>query len=214
MPSNAGGQGGNPLILATLLCSAPAFTARVVGTSDGDTGTMLRDNTPVKIRLYGIDAPEAGRDFASRAKRAASDLAFGNTVTGRPIELDRYGRTVAEVTLDGRSLNRELVGQGMAWWYRKYAPWDRELERLEGEAKAAHGRLWSQPRPVPPWEWREGTGGPAGVVGNRRTHVYHVPTRRDVAVMKLENRVEFAYATAAEASGYRKAGDRGAPKLR
>src|SRR5262249_60900260 len=42
----------------------------------------------------------------------------------------RYGRTVADVILpDGRSLNRELVAEGMAWWYRTYAPGDRGLER-------------------------------------------------------------------------------------
>jgi methylphosphotriester-DNA--protein-cysteine methyltransferase len=50
------------------------------------------------------------------------------------------------------------------------------------------------------------------VIGNRRTHVYHVPTCRGGAVMKLENRVEFADATAAEASGYRRARDCGAKR--
>ena len=32
------------LILATLLCQAPEFTARVVGVSDGDTLAVLLDN--------------------------------------------------------------------------------------------------------------------------------------------------------------------------
>jgi hypothetical protein len=27
----------------------------------------------------------------------------------------------------GRSMNREMVRRGMAWWYRAYAPHDREL---------------------------------------------------------------------------------------
>jgi hypothetical protein len=36
---------------------------------------------------------------------------------------------VAEVDLpDGCSLSREVVEQGMAWWYRQYAPTDRDLE--------------------------------------------------------------------------------------
>jgi len=107
--------------------------------------------------LHGIDAPESGQDFGSRAKQAASDLAFGRTVTVRPREIDRYGRTVADVILpDGRSLNRELVGQGMAWWYREYAPRDATLTSLEAQAKAARCGLWSQPNPVPPWTWRRG----------------------------------------------------------
>ncbi|MFZ8466570.1 thermonuclease family protein, partial [Staphylococcus aureus] len=83
--------------------------------------------------------------------QAASDLAFGKQVTIRVRERDRYGRTVAEVVLpDGRSLNREMVRSGMAWWYRQYAPADRDLAAEESRAKASGTGLWSQPSPVPP----------------------------------------------------------------
>ena len=41
--------------------SAAEYTARVIGISDGDTLTVLRDaSTQVKIRLHGVDAPETG----------------------------------------------------------------------------------------------------------------------------------------------------------
>jgi endonuclease YncB( thermonuclease family) len=142
--------------LLVLLAACPAcgsdYAARVVGISDGDTITVLTpDKAQHRIRLHGIDAPEAGQDFGGRAKQAASALAFGKTVTIKTRDTDRYGRTVAEVILpDGRSLNREMVRQGMAWRYRKYAPADTELARLESEAKAARRGLWSQPNPVPP----------------------------------------------------------------
>ena len=105
------------ITLLILLFTAPALAdcpARVVGVTDGDTITVLKaDKTQVKIRLAKIDAPETGQDFGSRAKQAASDLAFGKDVMIRPADTDRYGRTVAEVILpDGRSLTRELVGDG------------------------------------------------------------------------------------------------------
>jgi hypothetical protein len=49
---------------------------------------------------------------------------------------DRCGPTVVEVILpDGRA-NRELVRQGLAWWYREHAPADQELARLEAVAKS------------------------------------------------------------------------------
>ena len=201
------------LLLA--LCPLPAlaadFAARVVGVSDGDTLTVLTaEKRQVKMRLHGIDAPETGQDFGSRAKQAASELAFGKQVTVSEVDKDRYGRTVAEVILpDGRSLNREMVGRGMAWWYREYAPADRELAELEAEAKAAKRGLWSQPGAVPPWDWRSGKGVPvtAGVVGNRRSHLYHAPNCRGAAAMSEKNRVAFKTAAEAEAAGYRKAGD-------
>ena len=150
------------LLLAFPACAA-GYSARVIGIADGDTITVLTaDKTQHRIRLWGIDAPETGQDFGSRAKQAASELAFGKQVTIRPRDTDRYGRTVAEVILpDGRSMNREMVGKGMAWWFRRYAPRDADLARLEGEARAARIGLWSQPNPVPPWEWRRGEGGAA-----------------------------------------------------
>jgi endonuclease YncB( thermonuclease family) len=46
-----------------------------------------------------IDTPEIGHDFGSRARREASALAFGQNVTVRPRDTDRYGRTVAGVVL-------------------------------------------------------------------------------------------------------------------
>jgi micrococcal nuclease len=55
---------------------------------------------------------------------------------------------------DGRNLNRELVKAGLAWSYRQYARHDRELERLEAEARKAKRGLWADSNPIPPWEWR------------------------------------------------------------
>ena len=55
---------------------------------------------------------------------------------------------------DGKKLNREIVKAGFAWWFRKYAPKDRELEALESEARAAKSGLWADPKAMPPWEYR------------------------------------------------------------
>lgn len=120
-----------PFLLALLLLSVAfngqaadlAFTGRVVGVSDGDTLSLLRDGRAVKVRLHGIDCPEKGQPFGAAAKKFTSDAAFGKEVTVQPKAKDRYGRTVAEIMLpDGTSLNQQLVSNGLAWWYRKYAP--------------------------------------------------------------------------------------------
>lgn len=198
------------LILLPLPSLAADYPSRVVGVTDGDTLTVLRGgHDRVKIRLAGIDAPETGQDFGSRAKQAASGLAFGRDVTIREVDHDRYGRTVAEVILpDGRSLGSELVAEGMAWQYRAYSH-DATLAQAEAAARAANLGLWSQPNPIPPWDWRHGRGGPvtAVVIGNRNSHVYHSPHCRAVVVMKPENRVEFKTAAEAEEKEYRRAWD-------
>jgi endonuclease YncB( thermonuclease family) len=198
------------LVVAFPACAAD-YSARVVGIADGDTITVLTaDKTQHRIRLWGIDTPETGQDFGSRTKQTASNLAFGKQVTFRARHTHRYGRTVAEVILpDGRSMNREMVRQGMAWRFRRYAPHDGELVRLEAEARAARVGLWSQPNPVPPREWRRGEGVPqtAEVIGNRRSHIYHKPNCRGAAAMAEKNLIRFASKADAEKAGYRKAGD-------
>jgi len=131
------------------------FTGKVVGVSDGDTISVMREGRAVKVRLYGIDCPEKKQPYGTRAKQYTSDMAFHNKVTVRVKDTDRYGRIVGEVILpDGNSLNKELVYVGLAWWYRKYAPNDRTLKALETGARAEKKGLWADKNPISLWEWR------------------------------------------------------------
>jgi endonuclease YncB( thermonuclease family) len=130
------------------------FRGRVAGVRDGDTITVLYAGRPTVVRLHGIDAPETGQAFGTRAKQFAGSLAFGKTVIVYVKGQDRYGRTVGDVTLpDGRHLNQDLVRAGYAWWFRRYST-DLRLATLEAEARAGRRGLWADPDPVPPWEWR------------------------------------------------------------
>lgn len=133
----------------------PAEAAgRVVRVRDGDSIVVLRGGSGVEVRLEGIDCPELAQAFGRKAKRFTSGLAFGKTVRLVGKGKDRYGRELDEVFLpDGRSLNRELVAAGFAWWYRKYST-DRDLEERERLARAARRGLWADAHPVPPWEFR------------------------------------------------------------
>jgi endonuclease YncB( thermonuclease family) len=142
-------------IFATALL-AEDFSGRVVGISDGDTLRVLHDGREERVRLWGIDCPEAKQPWGSRAKEFTGDLAFGKVVIIRVRDIDRYKRTVGEVILpDGRNLNHELVRAGLAWWYRQFAKRDTVLPALEQEAQAAKRGLWVDPSPVPPWQWRK-----------------------------------------------------------
>ncbi len=108
-----------------------------------------------KIRLNGIDCPERGQAFGYRAEQFTSRLAFGKEVNVQVKGKDRYRRTIGDVILpDGRNLNREIVKAGFGWWFRRYASHDKELQKLEQEAREAKRGLWADPDTVPPWEWR------------------------------------------------------------
>lgn len=174
-----------PLLALAFFCVlAPGafgerLTGRVIGVSDGDTLTLLVNRRPVTIRLHGIDAPEHAQAFGTRSKQALSALAFGKTATAEVVDTDRYGRLVAVVTVAGRNLNREQVRAGMAWWYRQYAPDDRDLQALEQEARKAKRGLWRDPAPIPPWEYRLNGSRPAPPSAEADTGlVYITPTGR------------------------------------
>lgn len=144
------------LVLAPQLSLAQGhWRGKVVGVADGDTITVMHNRQPVKIRLSGIDCPEKKQPFGQKAKQATSKLVFGKTVTIKVATIDRYGRTVAEVFVDGRSVNYQLVRGGWAWWYRQYASKATALGRLEQQARQNKRGLWAGPSPEPPWAWRK-----------------------------------------------------------
>jgi micrococcal nuclease len=151
------------LLLFLASCtSTPAGTYKVIAVKDGDTIELLENGQPLKVRLYGIDAPEKNQDFGTRAKQFTSDLCFGKNVKIVKHNTDRYGRTVGTIILpDGRSLNEELVKNGMAWHYKAYSK-DVNLANLETDARQYKRGLWSQPNPIAPWDFRKGRKTMAG----------------------------------------------------
>jgi len=103
----------------------------------------------------GIDCPELKQDFGNAAKRFTSDLIFNTLVKVVTNGTDRYGRIIGLIhTQDGLILNEELLKAGMVWHYKKYDQTSKWSE-FEFSARKSKIGLWSQPNPIPPWEWRK-----------------------------------------------------------
>ncbi len=133
---------------------AETIAGRVVGIQDGDTLTLLTiEKQQVKIRLAEIDATESNQGFGRVSKQSLSDLVFGKDVSIEVETIDKYGRKVGKVLVGGTDANLEQVKNGMAWVFKKYAH-DPAYFAAEKAAKAKGVGLWSQPNPVPPWEFR------------------------------------------------------------
>jgi micrococcal nuclease len=118
------------------------------------------DQQLLRIRLAFCDAPEKKQAFGVRAKRAMSDLAFGKDIELRPHAIDRYGRTVAQVGVDGKDVGEEMLQQGMAWVYDRYiTEGTTEIQdtyrKSQEDAKADKRGLWSDPSSIPPWIFRD-----------------------------------------------------------
>lgn len=140
--------------------TAASLEGVVVGVTDGDTITVLDNSkTQHKVRLAGIDAPEAHQAFGQRSRQYLASLAFQKHVTVKWTKRDRYGRIVGKVLVDGNDVNVRLVLAGLAWHYKAYQK-EQSLSDaalyadMENEARAKRVGLWTDPNPIPPWEWR------------------------------------------------------------
>ena len=106
------------------------------------------------IRLFGIDTPEWDQPHGSAAREALARLVDGRNVAVVTVETDDYGRTVGTVYLGDTNINLAMIEAGHAWWYRRYAPYERYLAAAEERARRQGRGLWSGADPVPPWNWR------------------------------------------------------------
>ena len=99
----------------------------MVCTPGGYTIKALHNGKAPRVRQNGIDCPEKVQAYGQQAKPAASALAFGKEVTLQTHGLNKYKRMIAEVVLTGGThVNHELGKDDWCWWFRKYAPGNRE----------------------------------------------------------------------------------------
>lgn len=116
----------------------------------------------ITLRLGCIDSPETDQPGGQApTDRLRQLLPRDQQIQLIPIDVDRYGRTVAVVFANGRSVNLQMVKEGHAVVYPQYlsgCPNSRdELLAAENEARSARLGIWVQANPVMPWEWRQGT---------------------------------------------------------
>ena len=145
------------LCLAGFTLAAPQdverFTGKVIGVTDGDTIKVLVNRKTVKVRLEGIDAPEAKQSFGNKSKQALSKIAFGKIVVVKKTGEDRYGRTLGVIMVGSVDVNAKMIEDGWAWHYKNYNDEER-LAKLEEKAKSAKRGLWADPNPLAPWVYR------------------------------------------------------------
>ena len=134
---------------------------RVLEVYDGDTVTVLDGLRKFRVRLYGIDAPEAVQDYGIESRDLLRKLILGKTVAVAVMDVDPYGRAVARITSGETDVNAEMIREGAAWHYRHFAPQETAFAEAETAARAARKGLWNAPSPMPPWDYRKQAKEPA-----------------------------------------------------
>ena len=90
------------LLPCLVLANEQTLSCYVVGVSDGDTLSCFdaENRKTEKIRLRGIDAPEAKQPFGQRSKQSLSSLAHGQPATVKWSKRDRWGRIIGAVWVE------------------------------------------------------------------------------------------------------------------
>ena len=128
----------------------------VIRVNDGDTITVRHRLEEIRVRLFGIDAPERGQPGGLEAAEFLKDLVLSETVIIRTLYLDQYERDVAIVAFPhGELLQDILLKAGHAWVYPTFCTIPRcaEWERLENQAREKALGLWAEDGAVAPWAW-------------------------------------------------------------
>lgn len=181
-----------PLALAAALLAGAASAA--TGPTPAGPLTIIDADTfdvaGTRVRLHGVDAPEAGQECRDAggarwpcgawATAEAWRLWGGRDAACEGIETDRYGRLVARCAVDGEDLVAALVAGGIALAYRDYSL---DYVPAEEAAMAVGAGVWAGTFERP-HEWRAarraGTAGGCDIKGNLSDagRVYHLPGGR------------------------------------
>ncbi len=145
-----------PLALATTW--EPGRVVRVI---DGDTYDVLVNGQVARVRLLGVDAPEASQPFGAQATDSVRAYVGGRLVRLQRHGLDLYGRTLgalrvpeASPELAAVALDSVLVVRGWAWAFDPGRMAARAGQQLAAQ-QTGRG-LWKcgTEGPVPPKLWR------------------------------------------------------------
>jgi micrococcal nuclease len=104
-------------------------TGTVTRVSDGDTIHLTTpEQTLLKVRLYGIDAPETdkinhqtgkvnipGQPYGEESSKALENKIMDKKVKVDILDIDKYRRMVGMIYLNDRNINLEMVREGYAY---------------------------------------------------------------------------------------------------
>ena len=139
---------------------------KVVRVYDGDTIKAVGHDIEIRVRLVGIDAPEtakgknqAGQPFGRKAEKYLAGLVLNRVVDIKGYGSDRYGRILAEIFIDDKNINLDMVKTGYAEVYHGSPPrglYMQEYQKAENWARSSGQGIWSQgDKYISPALWRK-----------------------------------------------------------
>ena len=138
---------------------------RVLKVFDGDTIKVTGFDLTFKIRLVGIDSPEIGfkgqksQPFSQKAKQHLAGLVDNKKVAINSYGTGAYNRQLAEVFVNNKNINIEMIRAGLAEVYTGRRPKKLDSQiylKEELRARRAQKGMWIQGSTYnSPRQWRK-----------------------------------------------------------
>ncbi len=129
------------------------FPFDVVKTFDGDTIQVAGAGLKFKVRLVGIDSPEVARKdqphqpFSQEAFQALKTLVHGKSIFLKQYGTGGYNRVLAEVFVNNKNINLEMIHLGLAEVYQGRTPPGLDLipyRKAQAIAREGQKGIWGQ----------------------------------------------------------------------
>ena len=140
------------LILLSGVGYSQSYKGKITKVVDGDTYFFQTTNETLKVRMFGIDAPEGNQPFGKESKEFMSKY-IHKDATLVSHGHDQYKRILGTLFIDGQDINLLSVKGGYAWHYKRYLD-DKQYADAQENAKKNKLGLWGLSNPIPPWNWR------------------------------------------------------------
>jgi micrococcal nuclease len=143
------------LICLLFLCVPCLAQFNVVKCYDGDSFEVIEATTgkTLQVRLAYLDSPEEGQPFYNESKAYLEKLILNKLILLSIHNIDNYGRTIADIWVNEKWVNKEMIIKGMSFVYPTYCK-DPNLYNAEFVARSQGIGVWSQKYAIRPWTFR------------------------------------------------------------
>lgn len=142
------------IFIFSLSMIAMAVSGKVIRVSDGDTILLQSGSQRIKVRMYGIDAPELKQNYGEDSKNYLEKRILNKNVNVKVINEDKYGRKVGKVFYKNKDINLEMIKTGNAWFYEYHAKKEKEYRKASKSAQEQKLGLWKDKNPQNPRNFR------------------------------------------------------------
>lgn len=206
------------MLLPSVLFADPAGAVRIIDADTWDVGGE-------RVRLFGIDAPEAAQTCqrndgtawaCGRWATAEVDRRYGGRqALCERLDRDRYGRSVARCHIDGVDVARQMVRDGLSFAYRKYSmDYDLDEKGAAQSGRGLHGTVVQAPAAYRAAQRSRAAATSVsgctikGNISSRGVRIYHVSGQHHYRRTKIDTTKGerwFCSAAEARAAGWRAA---------